>query len=103
VLTRVVGGVVTRVVGGVVTRVVGGVVARVVAGVVGWVVTTGPLQLTPFTVKEVGTELVPLQLAMKPNATLPPVGTLPFHDSLLKVTGLGPAAPSFEDQFCWIR
>src|SRR5688572_525721 len=78
-VARVVGGVVTRDVGGVVTREVGGVVTRVVGGVVarvvGAVVTTGPLQLTPLTVNEVGTELVPFQLAMKPKATLPPVGT----------------------------
>lgn len=34
----------------------------------------------------VGTGLLPLQDALKPNITEPPLGTLPFHDAFEQLT-----------------
>jgi hypothetical protein len=56
------------VVGAVVGGVVGVVVGGVVAGVVGLV---PPVQATPLRLNEVGAELLPVQLPLKPNETVP--------------------------------
>nr|BFE71740.1 hypothetical protein GCM10020092_050410 [Actinoplanes digitatis] len=56
--------------GGVVPGVVGGVVVGVVGGVV-----TPPVQVTPLTVNDDGTPLVPVQAPLKPNDVVAPVAT----------------------------
>jgi hypothetical protein len=70
--------------------VVGAAVGAVVAVAVG----AGPvlLQETPFNLKSLGTEFVPVYVPLKPKSNLAPFATDPFHDSLVTVT----AAPFCE-------
>jgi hypothetical protein len=57
----------------------GAVVGFVVGAEVGGVVGTGtPVHATPFTVKAVGAGLLPVHDPLKPNDTVPLVGTEPL-------------------------